>query len=160
MADKKNTSPAEPVDLSKFDDAVKRMEDGILVPIVSMDGKSPLGFSIKVAGPDSERAQQALNDIQQELIEEGSDQPATSADVALRRMKYFAKVTIDFVPDERPDGTTPDVAVKLDGEPLPYSEENASKLYQRFRFILQQVQLKADTRAAFLNGSPDASAKA
>ncbi len=160
MAAKNKTAPAEHVDLSSFDDAVQRQNEGILVPIYSMDGKSRLGFSIRVAGPDSERAQEALDAIQQEVLEKESLEPATSREVAQRRIKYFAKVTMDFVPDQRADGTTPDVAIILDGKPLPFSEENAMKLYQRFRFIYLQVQAKADTRSAFLNGSPKPSAEA
>lgn len=143
-------SQTQAVDLAQFDAAVQRQEDGILVPIVSMDGKTPLGFSIRVAGPDSARSTEALDAIQQELIEEASLDLPKPSDNAHRRLRYFAKVTMDFVPDARDDGTTPDYAIVLDGEPLPFSEENAAKLYQRFRFIYLQVAAKADTRAAFL----------
>jgi hypothetical protein len=147
---KQANAPGEPVDLAKFDAAVQRQEEGILVPIYGMDGKTRLGFSIRVAGPDSSRSTEALDTIQQELIEEASLDAPKPSDNAHRRLRYFAKVTMDFVPDEREDGTRPDHAIVLDGEPLPFSEENAAKLYQRFRFIYQQVVAKADTRAAFL----------
>jgi hypothetical protein len=157
MATKKTETAAEgPIDLSGFDDMVQRQEEGILVPIKGPDGRSSLGFSIKVAGPDSEKAQEALDAIQAELVEQASLESASARDIAQRRLRYFAKVTLDFVPDKRTDGTVPDVAIKLDGAPLPFSEENAAKLYQRFRFIYQQVQTKADTRAAFLTSSPSA----
>jgi hypothetical protein len=142
----------EPIDLASFDSMVARQETGLLIPILGPDGKSRLGFSISVAGPDSARALTALDEIQQEMIAEASLQPTTSSDSAQRRLRYFAKVTIAFVPDVRPDGTTPDVAVKLDGSALPCTEENVAKLYGRFRFILAQVQAKADTRTAFLDG--------
>ena len=160
MAMKKTAQAEEPIDLSGFDDMVKRQEEGILIPIKGPDGRSSLGFSIKVAGPDSAKAQEALDAIQAELVEQATLEPASSRDVAQRRIRYFSKVTLDFVPDKREDGTVPDVAIKLDGAPLPYSEENAVKLYQRFRFIYQQVQAKADTRVAFLNSSPNTSAEA
>lgn len=146
MADKKTAT----TDLAQFDAAVQRQEDGILVPIYGMDGKTRLGFSIRVAGPDSTRSTEALDAIQQELVEEASLETAKPSDNANRRLRYFAKVTMDFVPDQRADGTTPEVAIVLDKEPLPFSEANAEKLYQRFRFIYQQVAAKADTRAAFL----------
>lgn len=143
---------AEPIDLSSFDDMVKRQEEGVLVPIYGPDGKASLGFSIRVAGPDSERAQVALEALQQEIIEQESMQPPTQREIAQRRLRYFAKVTMDFVPDAQADGTVPEVAIKLDGKPLPCTEENAIKLYERFKFILAQVKAKADTRSAFLNG--------
>ena len=64
MATKKTETAVEgPIDLSGFDDMVQRQEDGILVPIKGPDGRSSLGFSIKVAGPDSEKAQEALDAI-------------------------------------------------------------------------------------------------
>lgn len=151
----KTTLPAGPVDLSEFDEMVSRQEQGILVPIHKPlpNGKSaPLGFSIRIAGPDSTRAQEALDEIQMDMIAAESLDVSTPTSVADRRIAYFAKVTLDFVPDEREDGTKPDHAMILDGAPLPYSEANAAKLYTRFRFILQQVQSRADTRAAFLNG--------
>ena len=157
MADKKLATTGT-VDLAQFDAAVQRQEDGILVPIYSMDGKTPLGFSIRVAGPDSSRSTEALDAIQQELIDEASLDTPKPSDNANRRLRYFAKVTMGFEPDARADGTTPDTAIILDGAPLPFSEDNAAKLYQRFRFIYQQVVAKADTRAAFLKDSPDASA--
>lgn len=146
------TAPHEPVDLSSFDGMVQRQEEGILVRILGPDGKTPLGFSIRVAGPDSEIAQAALDAIQQEVLEQESLDAPTQREIAQRRLSYFAKVTMDFVADAREDGVVPDVAVKLDGAPLPCSEENATKLYQRFKFILAQVRAKADTRSAFLNG--------
>lgn len=148
----KNDMQDGPIDLSNFDGMVARQESGLLVPIYGPDGKSRLGFSISVAGPDSDRALKALDEIQQDLIAQASLEPATASDIAQRRIQYFAKVTLAFVPDQRPDGTTPDFAMKFDGAPLPYTEENAVKLYNRYRFILSQVQAKADTRAAFLDG--------
>jgi hypothetical protein len=160
MSTKKNTAPSDPVDLNQFDKMVENQEEGILIPIKGADGRSELGFSIRVAGPDSQRAQQALDVIQQELLDQEALEPATNSEAALRRMRYFAMVTMDFVAAEREDGSKPEHAMQLDGAPLPFSENNALRLYQRFRFIYQQVVAKADTRAAFLNGSSNDSASA
>ena len=142
MAEKNGS--AEPLDLSIFDDAVQRQETGILVPIKDMTGKKSLGFSIRVAGPDSVRSQVALDQLQNDLVEEGSLEAPKPSETAARRLRYFAKVTMDFVLDV---GAAP---IMIDGVPLKYSEDAAVQLYQRFRFILQQVQAKADTRSAFL----------
>lgn len=55
---------AKTFDLASLDAAIKKQDEGIDIDIKGLDGKSPLGFSIKVAGPDSERAAKAHDEIQ------------------------------------------------------------------------------------------------
>lgn len=126
-------------DLSSFDIAMKRQEEGILIPIVSMDGKTPLGFSIRVAGPDSERAIAAGEAMGNELIERENLATLTSKDRRESMVRYLARVTLEFVP-----------CVLIDGKEFSYSEENAVMLYSRYPFIREQVDRSASKRAAFL----------
>lgn len=46
--------------------------------------------------------------------------------------------------------------IKLDGQELPFSEENAKNLYKRFRWLRQGVQQFISDRANFLTASPKA----
>lgn len=45
--------------------------------------------------------------------------------------------------------------INLDGEELSFSEENAKKLYKRFRWLRQGVQQFISDRANFLKASPE-----
>lgn len=45
--------------------------------------------------------------------------------------------------------------IDLDGEPLPFSEENAKKLYKRFRWLRQQAFMFLSDRANFMKASPE-----
>ena len=138
----------QPVDLAQFDEAVKKQGAGILVPILGMDGRTPLGFSIRVAGPDSDRAKQAQDDLSEELIDQQNMARMSARDAAQRGLRYLAKITMGWEKADGSDGP----AIVLDGEALAYSEENAVKLYQRFAFIKEQVDRAAGSRARFLKG--------
>lgn len=136
MTDKKGA-----IDLSSFEDAIQKQEKGIDVPILGMDGKTPLGLTIRVAGPDSDRAQRAQEELADELIEQENMTRLNARDAAKRGIKYLARITIGWTPD-----------VVLDGQELAYSPENAEKVYTRFRFIREQVDRAAGNRARFIKG--------
>ena len=140
MSDKPETAAV--VDLAQFDEAVKRQNDGVKVDIKSMDGKTPLGFWIRVAGPDSERAIKAQEEMADELIEEGSASPTSAAERDRRGRRHLAKITMEWGPK-----------IILDGAELTCSVENAEKLYSRFRFIRDQIDVPAGNRARFLGKS-------
>lgn len=135
------------VDLGQFDAAIQRQEDGIDVPILAMDGKTPTGLSIRVAGPDSERARQAREDLHAELVRSERVTPLTPAEATAQGTRYLARLTIGWSPN-----------VKVSGEELAYSEANAIRVYEKYRFIRQQVDLAAGSRAAFMIASPGSSA--
>lgn len=138
MTEKKN---AGPIDLSAFDEVVKKQDEGITVDIVGMDGKSPLGLSIRVAGPDSERAQKAQEELADELIDQENLTRLKAKEAAQRGIRYLARITMGWEP-----------AVVLDGKELAYSPENAEKVYARFKFIREQVDRAAGNRARFMKG--------
>lgn len=129
------------IDLSSFEDAIQKQEKGIDVPILGMDGKTPLGLTIRVAGPDSDRAQKAQEELADELIEQENMTRLNARDAAKRGIKYLARITIGWAPD-----------VVLDGQELAYSPENAERVYTKFRFIREQVDRAAGNRARFIKG--------
>lgn len=136
----------EPKDLAQFDDLQKKQEAGIDVEINGPDGK-PLGFSIKIAGPDSERQRKASEEIMDERLLSDSAAPANAADLTRARVQGLAKSTISWTP------------FKLDGGEYAYSEENAQKLYVRFPWLREQVEAKAGRRAAFMKPSDEGAKK-
>lgn len=135
------------IDLAPFDEAIRRHEQGIEVPIISMDGKTPTGLVILVAGPDSDRARKAREALHHDLVEAQRTTPLTPAEVSDQGAKFLAKLTIGWAPN-----------VKVDGEELEYSEANAMKVFSRYRFIRQQVDSIAGDRAAFMPASQSSSA--
>jgi len=141
MAAKKEGGP---LDLSGVEAAIQRQDEGTDVEIVGLDGKTPLGLTIRVAGPDSERAQRAQEALADEMVAAGNAATKLKArDATARGIRYLAEITIDWAP-----------AVKLGGEELAYSAANAAKLYERFRFIREQVDRAAGDRGRFMTRSP------
>lgn len=131
----------EAIDLSEIETAIRAQDEGVEVDILGLDGKTPLGFKIRVAGPDSARAvaaqEASTNDL---LAQEDAGRPNASA-INQRAIIHLAKVTMGWEP-----------AIKIDGEALAYSEANAITLYTRFRFIREQVDRAAGKRARFTKG--------
>lgn len=148
MAPRKKIAP--PADLAELDKVVTAQEEGRLIPIFNYDGISPLGFSIRVAGPDSKRADDARAAMQNDLKDRESLEPLTREERLEQGMKYIARITMGFEPK-----------AVLDGRPLQATEEDAMKLFRRFRWIYKQVDDVAARREDFLfdvdSPSPSAS---
>lgn len=132
---------AEALDLTALDDAVKRQDAGIGIDILGPDGKTPLGLTIIVAGPDSERALAAQEELADEMLGQESLGRAKARETMKRGIRYLARITIGWTP-----------AVKIGGNEIAYSVENAEMLYTRFRFIREQIDRAAADRARFMNG--------
>lgn len=135
------------IDLATFDAAIEQMETGLDVPIIGMDGK-PLGLTIRVAGPDSSRVQAAREAMHQEAVESERLTPLSAAESYAQGTKFLAKLTIGWTP-----------TVTVDGEVLEYTEANAIRVYEKYRFIRQQVDNAAGSRAGFFLASRKPSAK-
>lgn len=131
-----------PTDLSELDTVAQIQEEGIIVDLLNMDGVSPLGFGIRVAGPDSSRADKARDEAQAWLMARESIEPLSATEQAEQNILYLANVSIEIV------GTA-----VLDKVPLTNTFEDFKKLYSRFRFIRQQVDVKAGRREGFLSAS-------
>ena len=138
------------VDLGQFDAAIEAMETGIDLPIVGMDGK-PLGLTIRIAGPDSARAQAAREALHQEAVESERMTPLSAAETTAQGTRFLAKLTMGWSPKVKVDGEG--------GEELDYSEANAIRVYEKYRFIRQQVDNAAGSRAGFFLASRKPSPK-
>src|SRR3982750_2529974 len=109
-------------DLSRFDAMQAAQEAGLDVEIRDPSGKK-LGFSIRIAGPDSERQRRAIEKMAAERLASDDPTPMAPAELYERQTRGFAIATISWTP------------FKLDGDVFPFSEENAYILYNRFPFI-------------------------
>lgn len=132
------------VDLGLLDENLQLQEDGIEVDIVGPTNKST-GLKITIYGPDSSKATKAVKEltalIEKEAAKEG-DPDVDSPDAQRRRsIIYLAKVTKGW-----------NLPPMVDGEKLPFSEENAITLYTRYPIIEGQVRFKADRRGSFIRG--------
>ncbi|MGO4450140.1 hypothetical protein AB4Y96_14545 [Phyllobacterium sp. TAF24] len=135
-----NTKTQKINDLSAFDSLKDAQESGIDIEIRDPAGQ-PIGISIKIAGPDSERQRKAIQAITNERINNEDLAQATAEDFEQRTLKIIAASVISWSP------------IVLDGADLPYSEDNAIRLFARFPFIREQVERKAGKRAGFLKRS-------
>jgi len=133
----KNTDTAvELPDLAIFDGMQKAQEDGLDVEIRGPDNKK-LGFSIRIAGPDSIRQRRAVEKMAAERMASDDPTPLSPQDLYDRQTRGLASSTISWTP------------FKMDGGVYELTEENAYKLYTRFPFIRDQVAERAGRRSAF-----------
>lgn len=127
-------------DLAAFDGLKDAQEAGIDVEIKDPKGK-PIGISVKVAGPDSERQRKAIKALTDQRINSEDLTTATADDFENNTVKILAASVISWTP------------IVLDGADLPYSEENAIRLFSRFPFIREQIEKKAGKRSGFMTPS-------
>lgn len=132
-------------DLGAFDELNKRQEDGIDVPIKGPDGRD-LGFSIRIAGPDSQVQKRAVDTLTEERLKREDSGPLTADEIRLRQMRGVALSCMGWTP------------FKLDGKVLPFNEKNAMLLFARHPFIYEQVEARGGRRASFLPPSSAAAA--
>jgi len=128
-------------DLSELDAMQTAMENGIEVPILDPTGKKSMGFSIRIAGPDSKLQKQIQRELTDERLNSDDPSPLKAQDIEDRKLRSLARLTLGWG------------EFKLDGGIYPFNEANAFSLYTRFPFISDQVEAKAGRRAAFLEVS-------
>jgi hypothetical protein len=127
-------------DLSAFDGLKEAQEAGLDVEIKDPKGQ-PIGISIKIAGPDSERQRKAIQALTNERLNNEDTATATAEDIERNTLKVLASSVISWSP------------IVLDGSDLPCTEDNAIRLFSRFPFIREQVEKRAGKRAGFLKRS-------
>jgi len=115
-------------------------EQGLDVEIRDPTGKK-LGFTIKVAGPDSTRQRKAIEKMAAARLASDDPTPLTPQELFDRQTRGLAIATISWTP------------FKLDGGIYELTEDNAYKLYNRFAFIRDQVSERAGRRSAFFASS-------
>jgi hypothetical protein len=125
-------------DLADFDSLISSQEEGLDVEIVHPKTREPLGISIRIAGPDSKRQQDAVNRQIDARLRTQSAEPLTAEETRENNLRLLASSVITWS------------GVVLDGKPLDSTIDNAVLVFRRFPFIKEQVDAKAGNRAAFL----------
>jgi hypothetical protein len=133
-------------DISKFEPAAKKQEEGAEVPILDPLG-NPAGFSIWVAGPDSEVRRNALRTIRDERKAAGKFDEPDADETRLLNIRVAAMCTTKW--DE----------FMSHGEVMEFSVENARKVYSAHAFIYDQVDAHSRIRGIyFLEDAPNSAA--
>jgi hypothetical protein len=116
-------------------------------PLLDEEGK-PL--EIKISGVDASRIKNAVeqrNKSRRQALagtKPGDEPPDFNTWETKEKdlIDDLVTLTVDWTPN-----------ISLDGEPLPFSKENALKLYTRFPEIAEQMTLMATNRVNFMPAS-------
>lgn len=134
-----------PDDLSELDTAVNLQEAGRNVDLVNVDMRSPLGFGIQIAGPQSERAANAKDALTTEILGLGKTDPSEAERLTIQ-IHFLARVSLRF-----------NGQAKMNGVLLQDEYEDFVKLYTRFAFIRQQIERAHYNGDSFLPPSGEGS---
>jgi hypothetical protein len=129
------------LDLSYLSDFVRRQNEGIDHKIVLPNGKE-MGLTIKIVGPDSDRAGKAISATQQEFAAQATkietdDQEETERS---RRFAYAAKCCVSMTPP----------VIKIGEEEFKANEDDFRRLFTKMRFIGDQAYGHAISRSDFI----------
>ena len=117
------------LDLGKFD-PVAACNEGAEIEI-KLDGMPPTGTVIKVRGIDSD-AVRKLNDerirrLQRDFKKTGKFNPTDPVDAARERIEFVIACTMGWR------------GVQIDGKEVPFSVEAARAVYEKHRWIVEQL---------------------
>jgi hypothetical protein len=130
-------------DFSVFDLMVKAQEDGMPLTINHPVTGAPLDMTIVVCGRDSAAFRAATRWQLDEAIERAASASGPDDDMRGRDVQagFVARLCKSWAGDWG-----------VDGEPVKFSVEAATKLFVRFHFIEEQVNAFAGRRANFTKG--------
>ena len=133
------------IDLDAFDDWQKAQEEGIDVPIYRPGSATDVLFTIRVAGPDSERFEAA----EQRSIEErvAAQGPLSRGEEIEAGARFLARISMAWTLKDRA------------GKPVKFTEEAATKLFREYKPIRKAVDSVAANRNRFTPRSPTAFAE-
>ncbi|MCY1315995.1 hypothetical protein D9M68_188470 [compost metagenome] len=133
------------LDLSYLSDFVKRQTDGVDRTILLPNGKE-MGLKLKIVGPDSDRAERAINEVQKEFAAKASasgDMSESSMSTEReRRFAYAAKCCVSMTP----------ATIKIGDEEFKATEDGLRMLFARLHFIGDQAYNQAISRSDFIDG--------
>lgn len=135
------------IDLDQYDTKAEQ-ETGIAVEIKGPDRRTPLGLTIVVAGPDSERQRAAIREITNARLAAEDAAPLSAADIERNTVAVLAAATVSWSPNP-----------KFDGKEWECNADSAAALYRKYPFVFEQMRAKAENRAAFTKGSVTPSAE-
>lgn len=141
------TETPKTFDLATFDSLTEAQEDGIDVHIEHPGTGEPLGITIRVAGPDSERQRKAYRRLGEKRLRAGRKK-LTTEEMEEDAFELLARSLISwtFAP-----------GVTIGGEVPAFDVDAAKGLFRRFPWIREQVDMAAGSRAGFLKSSPPTS---
>lgn len=132
------------IDLDAFDAWQTAQEEGVEVPIYK-PGTTEVLFSIRVAGPDSERFEAA----EQRSIEErvAAQGPLSRSEEIEAGARFLARICMAWTLTDRA------------GKPVKFAEDAACKLFREYKPIRKAVDSVAANRNRFTPRSPAGSAE-
>lgn len=132
------------IDLDAFDALQRAQEEGVEVPIYK-PGTTEALFTIRVAGPDSERFEAA----EQRAIEErvAAQGPLSRSEEIEAGARFLARISMGWTLKDR------------GGKPVKFTEEAATKLFREYKAIRKTVDGVAANRNRFTPRSSMASAE-
>lgn len=127
-------------DLTQFADLIPAQEEGIVVDILHPVTGDPIGMSVQVAGPDSERARKARQAVMNANMRSNAASRPKANELEESQRKVIAKSVISWI------------GVELDGKELDCTTDNVIKVFADYPFIYEQVSGAAANRAGFIKG--------
>lgn len=125
-------------------DTVKGANEGFDVQIYHPGTNADLGISIRVLGKDSDefrKVSAAQSKKRMAKMSKGGFRNATTISI-----EEIEQETIELLASVTKGWDN----VVVDGNPLPFSKENAAALYERFPWIKEQVDAAIGDRANFI----------
>ncbi len=144
MTEENTGAPKAPFDFGVFEDCINAQNEGREIEIIDLEGRGTSVF-FTVYGAESERYRQGLADQDERAMENRKLTPETPAD----RIAAHARLLSWCVKGWR---TGDEPIVILRGEKLPFSRENAERVFAISGQVRGQVHLAVNNALGFLNG--------
>jgi hypothetical protein len=126
-------------------DPAAAANEGAVLELRNPDGSAMLNgeqpVTIRLLGTDSDAYTQASNALTDRAMRNRGRQVLTAAGLLTDQINLLAKVTVGWW------------GLEKDGEPFPFTEDNAKALY-RVAFIREQVEAFIADRGNFSKASP------
>lgn len=129
--------------LPELDELRTAQEEGVLIPIL-MPGTQQTLLNVRVTGPDSEAHRRAIERGSEEYTARGALTPLTPAEQKTASCRFLARVCTGWD------------AKDSQGQVIPFTEDAAAELFERYPLIREQVDNAAANRARFTKRSPTA----
>lgn len=123
-------------DLSKLDTS-KKANAGIDFQVLDFDGK-PTGIVIKIVGVDSDIYNTFQREQLDKMLADRASEGTKAPDPLDAEVSMLAACTLGWS------------GLVLDGQELPFSDENAKMLYRRFAWLRNRIDRAIGNRSLFL----------
>jgi len=127
------------IDLGSLD-VVAASNKGAVLEVLHPTTFAKLGIKITLVGSDSDRFKNFRREKQNKRLLETLSLTLSAEEIEEQNLELLATCTLGW--DTMP----------VDGVDLPFTIENAKKVYSRFPWLREQVDRFIGTRANFING--------